>query len=91
MYFLQWMNLLYTDCIWIVHIFVCVCVCVCVIVKLSHLSVLTSTDILHHIIAHAHSIVLNTLPCVCTMETVYCVTVNSKGLKQHLAIHDYET
>jgi len=25
------------------------------------------------------------------METVYCIKVNNKGLKQNLAIHDYET
>jgi len=31
------------------------------------------------------------VPCVYTMETVYCVKVNNKGLKQNLAIHDYET
>jgi len=31
------------------------------------------------------------VPCVYIMETVYCVEVNNKGLKQNLAIHDYET
>jgi hypothetical protein len=25
------------------------------------------------------------------METVHCIKVNNKGLKQNLAIHDYET
>jgi hypothetical protein len=25
------------------------------------------------------------------METVYCIKLNSKGLKQNLAIHDYNT
>ena len=31
------------------------------------------------------------VPCVYIMETVYCSTVSSKGLKQNLAIHGYET
>ena len=31
------------------------------------------------------------VPCVYIMETVYYIKVNNKGLKQNLAIHDYET
>ena len=31
------------------------------------------------------------VPCVYIMETVYYIKVNKKGLKQNLAIHDYET
>jgi hypothetical protein len=29
--------------------------------------------------------------CVYTKETVYYININNKGLKQNLAIHDYET
>jgi len=30
------------------------------------------------------------MPCVYIMETMYYIKVNNKGLKQYLAIHDYE-
>jgi hypothetical protein len=31
------------------------------------------------------------VPCVYIMETVYYIKLNSKGLKQNSAIHDYNT
>jgi hypothetical protein len=31
------------------------------------------------------------VPCVYTMEMVYCIDINNKALKQNLAINDYET
>jgi len=74
-----------------VRMCVCVCACACVLIKLSHLSVLISTDILHYIIAYSAVLNILPVPCVCIMETVYCIKLNNKGLKQHLAIHDYET
>ena len=57
MYFVQWLNLLYTDCIWIVYIYiyiymcvfvcVCVCVCVCVFVQCCYTHCLSNSAVQH--------------------------------------------